>query len=89
VEIGHSRSPHILFSAIIGSRPDLSVTNRIPIMLAASGAATNAMGTQKAARRMEPGCRPSPRPLAFAISPPIAAPNAIPVCYDFVAEISR
>jgi predicted TIM-barrel fold metal-dependent hydrolase len=42
--------------------------------------------TQKAARRTELGCRPSPRPLAFAISPAIAAPNAIPVCWTVATD---
>ena len=62
-----------VFVTIVGCRPDLRATEfkRRPIVLAASGAATNTMGTQKAARTTESGCRPSPRPLAFATRPAI------------------
>ena len=68
-ERGHPRSPQTLFAAIAGSRPDLSATNRIPIMLAASGAATNATGTQKAA--------PAAPPRASSVQNPRTAGSAV------------
>ena len=70
------------------ARADLPVIrfNRIPSVPAAIGAATNSIGTQKAARRRESMCRPSTMPLTFAINPAVAAPSAIPACWTVATD---
>jgi len=52
--------------------------NRMPIALAARGAATSAKGTQSDARNTEPGSRPLSSYLALATNAAAATPKAIP-----------